>query len=122
VRPKVPAVPVGLDLHAVAEALADPWQYWADNARCKGRPDLLEVFHEEVAVAYRRNGSAAVSAPGDYTPASFQEWCGDCPVRADCVAEAIRRETANYRTGFYGSTPTQRGHIVIALRTLEQTA
>jgi hypothetical protein len=121
-RPKVPAIPEGLDLDAVAAALADPWRYWPDSARCKERPDLLEVFHEEVPVAYRRDGTVAVCAPGDYTPAEYQAWCGACPVRADCVADAIRQEAANFRTGFYGSTPTQRGHIVAALRTRSKTA
>jgi hypothetical protein len=121
-RPTHPPIPPGLDLTEVAAALADPWRYWADNARCKARPDLLEVFHEEHPVSYRRDGTVAVCAPGDYTPAEYQDWCAGCPVRPDCVADAIRQEAANFRTGFYGSTPTQRGHIVAALRTLEQTA
>lgn len=119
-RPQVPPIPDGLDLSAVAAAIADPWRYWADHARCKGRADLLETFHEEVPIAYRRSGVIAVCAPGDYTPVGYQTWCAGCPVRPDCVADAIRHEAANYRTGYYGSTPTQRGHIAVALRAMEQ--
>ena len=126
-RKRLPRMPVGLDLEAVAEALADPDPHWANRARCKGNERLAEVFHEVVVVQVRHDGTKAYSAPGDFVPEGYQQWCAGCPVWADCVAEALRCERINpnhinYRAGFWGSSPRQRDHIDRALQAMEATA
>lgn len=114
-RPKVPDIPEGLDLAVVAAELADPTIGWEAAARCKGRWDLTELFHEEVVTQRRANGVQSYCAPGDYTPAAYQGWCAGCPVREQCVAFAIGHETQTHRVGYYGSTPAQRNHVAAAL-------
>lgn len=118
-RPVIPDIPLGLDLAVVAERVADPDPRWTERARCANQPGLCDTFHVEVIVQHRRDGTQGWCKPGDLVPAAYQDWCAACPVRPDCVADALRHEAANYRTGFYGSTPTQRGHIAHALRALK---
>jgi len=118
-RPRIPDIPHGLDLAGVAAAMVDPVAGWEDQARCKGRVDLSELFHEEVVIQRRRNGVMLYSAPGDFVPSGYQTWCAGCPVRTQCVASALVRETRAHRVGYYGSTPTQRKHISEALTMLE---
>lgn len=125
-RKRLPPLPVGLDLHAVAEALADPDPHWANRARCKGNARMAEVFHETVVVQIRDDGTEAHSAPGDFVPEAYQRWCAGCPVWAECVAEALRVERigpalTNYRAGYWGSSPKQRDRIDKALAALEAT-
>lgn len=125
-RKRLPRMPVGLDLHAVAAAVADPDPHWANQARCKGNQRVAEVFHEVVVVQVREDGTEALSAPGDFVPEGYQRWCAGCPVWAECVADALRFERigpalTTYRAGYWGSSPKQRDHIDKALQALEAT-
>jgi hypothetical protein len=126
-RKRLPQMPPGVDLSAVAAALADPDPHWANRARCKGNQRISDVFHEVVVVQIRHDGTKAYSAPGDFVPEGYQRWCAGCPVWAECIADALRVERigpglTSYRAGFWGSTPTQRKNIDAALATLEVAA
>lgn len=114
-RPKIPPIPIGLDLAALAAALDDPDPTWETRARCRRRPDLTERFHEVVVVQRRSDGTEGYCLPGDYTPEGYQAWCAGCTERTQCIASALLAEAPNYRAGFYGSTPTQRTNIADAL-------
>lgn len=76
---------------------------WLDQARCAGRP--LEVFFPTASAKETKNRA------GTWTRA--RAVCNLCPVRAECLAWAMKLETSdNLRFGMYGGlTPKQRRRL-----------
>lgn len=110
-RKRLPHLPPALDLDALAAAIVTPEDRWWDRARCKGNAKLRDLFHEEVPVQIRQDGTIAYCAPGDFVPESYQAWCAACPVWNQCMADVMAHEPHQRRSGWWGSSPTQRRHI-----------
>lgn len=74
---------------------------WRDRAACTGA-DTEAVFYPTP-----HNGR-----PADYRIAA--SYCGHCPVRDDCLADALLMErTVGLRHGYRGgATPEQRAQMV----------
>ncbi len=75
---------------------------WHADALCANRPDLDPVFFPE------KGGNAKLNA-------EVREFCGNCPVQSDCLAEALRIEgdtPAIMRYGVRaGLTPGERARL-----------
>ena len=74
---------------------------WTSSAACRGRPTAIwfptgHGFAEDVALAM----------------------CRGCPVRADCLADALEHETsADYRFGIRGGlSPAERERLEVGRR------
>lgn len=110
-RQRLPHLPPMLVIADLAHAMAHPEERWWERGRCRGRADLALLFHEEVEVQIRHDGTKAYCAPGDFVDESYQAWCAACPVWHQCIADVMRTEPHQRRSGWWGSSPTQRRHI-----------
>jgi hypothetical protein len=117
------APPEWADLDAIA---AGPTHGWEAQAKCRPENQTHRprpVTPADYFMPPKRRGDGVVVAASDRGTPLGKGWCGVCPVRSDCIAQALADETQR-RNGYWGSSPLDRTRIQTALdlRTRQEIA
>lgn len=106
--------PEWADLQAIAAGPREGWETEAlcrpENQQHRRRPITIDDYF----MPAKRRGDGVVLAAADRGTTKGKGWCRICPVRSDCIAQALANEGAR-RDGYWGSTPIERGRISAAL-------